>query len=248
MNNPVKPQKLPWLVLGAGILGAVLRAWLYAAGTDGRGLLVGTHPAHWLLWLLCAGTAVLLLLGTADLKQAGKFSFNFPASTTGAIGAAVAAAGLLVTSLIRLLGAGDGLTRLDGFLGLLGAAALGFLSFCRQKGRHPSVLFHGILCLYWMLHLVFQYRQWSADPQIQDYCFSLLATVCLMLACYYSAAFAANAGRRRSHTLFHLAAVFCCLVNLPHCDTPLFYLAMAAWMFSDLCNLVPMPRTGRGGR
>ena len=40
----------------------------------------------------------------------------------------------------------------------------------------------------------------------------------------------------------HLAAGFFCLLSLPRCDQPVFYLTMAVWMFSDLCNLTPMPR------
>lgn len=248
MNIPVKHKHLPWLILAAGILGALLRLWLYAAGTDDRGLLTGGHIAHWLLWLLTAGVAAVLILGVMDLKQAGKYSFNFPASLTGAVGAAAAAAGLLVFSLMELFSPGDSLTRLDAFLGLLCAAALAFLGFCRRKGLHPSVLFHGMICLYMMLHLVGRYRLWSSEPQIQDYFFPLMSTVCIMLSSFYGAAFAANAGSRRPHTLFHLAGVYFCLVSLPRCDAPLFYLAMGVWLFTDLCSLIPMPRPHRNGR
>ena len=248
MNNPFKHKNLPWMILLAGILGAALRAWLFATGMDSKGLLSDRHAGHWLIWLLTVAALALLIFFTKDLKQAGKYSFNFPASLAGAIGAAAAAVGVLVTSMDGLFSAGDGLVRLDAIAGLLSACVLAFLGYCRWKGKHPSVLFHGMICLYLMLHMVCQYRQWSSEPQIQNYCFSLLATVSILLACYCSAAFAANAGKRQSHTLFHLAAVYFCLVSLPHCDTPLFYLTMGAWMFTDQCSLIPMAHAGRRER
>lgn len=245
MNKLLKPSNLPWIILGAGILGAALRALLFATGMDEKRLLISGHGAQLLIWLLTAAVAVLLLMLTWDLKQAAKYSFNFPAFLAGAIGAALACVGIFITAIAELFSSADILSTLNGLLGLACAGALAFLAYCRWKGMHPSALFHIIICIYLMLRLVCQYRLWSADPQIQDYFFSLLATVCSMLASYYCAAFSANTGNRQLHTLFHLAGVYFCLVSVPHCDNPLFYLTMAAWLFTDLCNLTPMPRDKR---
>ena len=242
MKKYFKPQALVWFVPAMGALTALVRWWLFATGLDDKNLLISSHPGNWLTWVLTAVTLGVTVYGTLNLKQAPKYSFNFPADIISAAGAAFAAVCILISGINGLLTARDALATIDGVLGLISAAALGFLSFCRFKGLHPSLIFHGAICLYLMVHLVCLYRLWSSDPQIQDYAFSLLAAVSLMLANYYSAGFDANFGQRRPHAAFHLAAVFFCIVSLPRCESPLFYIAMAAWMITDLCNLTPMPK------
>lgn len=245
MKKYFKPEPLAWFVPVMGILCALVRWWLFATGLDEKNMLISSHPGNWLTWVLTALTLGTIVYGTLNLKQAPKYSFNFPASLFSAIGAAVAAVCILFVAFSSFSGSRDLLGVLDGILGLIGAAALGFLSYCRYKGLHPSLIFHSVICAYLMVHLVCLYRLWSADPQIQDYAFSLLATVSLMLANYYSAAFDANFGQRRPHAAFHLAAVYFCIVSLPYSDNALFYIAMAAWMLTDLCNLTPMPKEVR---
>ena len=241
MKKLLQTNNLPWVTLGAGIVGAVLRTLLFSLGLDLQGLLTRHFLPHTLLWLLTFGVCAYLLVFTRDLKEAPKYSFNFPPSMTAAAGTAVAAAGILVTGILDFSTA-DALAAAGTVLSFLSVAALLFISHARWKGLHPSVLFFMVVCLYLMVSLVSVYRLKSSDPQIQTYCFPLLASGCIMLAVYYDAAFAANAGDRRLHTLFHLAAGFFCLLSLPRCDQPVFYLTMAVWMFSDLCNLTPMPR------
>lgn len=245
MNKLFKSTHLPWFTLIASILGCGVRAWLYATGVDSKGLLISGHPGHFLVWGLTGIVMLLLLLGTKDLLQAPKYRFNFPARTFSAVGAALAAVGILIASITQIGEHGDGFATADIILGLLSAAALGFLSYCRLKGKHPTVIFHALICVYLMVHLVCQYRLWSADPQIQNYAFSLLSSVCIMLSNFYSATFDANEGRRRPHAFFHLASVYFCIVSLPYCEDPLFYLSMALWMFTDICNLTPMPKGKR---
>lgn len=243
MNKLLKTANLPFLVLGTAVLGALVRLWLYATGLDGKGLLTPNHAGHILIWLITLAAVAAVLLGTLRLKQAPKYSFNFPPSLIGAAGAAIAAGGMLATALIQLFSGGDAMIVFTGFAGLICALVLLFLANCRYKGMHPTVLFPGVLCVYMILHMVCLYRTWSADPQIQDYCFALFASVSLTMACYHSAAFCANSGNRQMHTIFHLCSVFFCIVGLPRSDMPLFYLSMGIWMFTDLCNLRPMPRT-----
>ncbi len=241
MNKLLHTKNLPWIILTAGLSGALLRFFLFAAGLDERGLLAGEQGLEAALWLLSAAAVVFLLLMTRPLRQAPKYAFNFPAGVIPAAGCALAAAGILAAGIRELVHAADLIGALGGILGLLSAASLGFLAWCRWKGRRPAPLFSMVVCIYLMVDLVCLYRQWSGDPQIQDYCFSLLASVGLMLSCYYDAAFAAGSGSRALHTFFHLATVYFCLVSLPRCGDPFFYLTTSIWMFTGLCNLAPMP-------
>ena len=236
MEKLLKTKNLPWAVLAAGILGFILELILSASGGT---ILYG------LVWILTVGIAALLVWRTCDLKQAQKYSFNFPASVYGAAGAAAAAAGILISSMVKAFSISDLLSVLDVILGLVAAAAMLFLSHCRRKGLHPSIVFHGLVCIYLMVDLVCVYRLRSSDPQVWKYCFSVLASVAIMLSCYYDAAFAANAGNRKMHTLSHLGAVYLCLLSLPLGGNPIFYLTMAAWLFTNLCNLSPTPRKTR---
>ena len=234
---------LPWLILGLGILGALLRALLYATGVDDRGLLVDFHIYHILLGVLTVLTGACLVFLTRNLKQAGKYGFNFPKSVISAVGSAAAAVGFAVSSLQMLINEGEGLATASALLGLISAGILAVLAFARLQGKQPSSVLSMVICVFLMVRLVYCYRLWSADPQLQDYIFALLANTGAMLACYFNAAFATDEGNRRLHTLLHLAAVYCAVVCLPFSDDVIFYAAVAVWMFTDLCDLTPMPRT-----
>lgn len=248
MNRSVT-KFMPWAVLAAGVVGAICRGILFASGVDGKGLLISNHFAYSVLWALCALVAAMLLFGTWNLRQATKYRFNFPRSLFGSLGAAAAGICLLFYSLMPPFAQEDGLSLALGLVGILAAAAFVFLSYCRWKGLRPGALFYVILCVYFMLDLVHQYRLWSADPQLQDYVFSLLALVFVLLSCYYNATFASGDGNRKAHTFTHLAGVFCCVVTIPQCDAPLLYAALGLWLFTNLCNLTPlrMPREKEEG-
>ena len=235
-----KPAYLPWFALGAGILGVLLRAWLFGTRTEETGLLAADHPAKILLWILTVIVAAAVLLGTRNLKEAAKYSFNFPASLQGAIGCGFAALSMGITAVAEWIVYPDRLTVIASVLGVLSAAALLFLAYNRYKGQRQSILYHGVVCLCLMFRLVSQYRHWSSDPQLMDYGFQLLATVCLMLSCYQNAAFDAGTGNRRLHTIVHLGAVYFCCTSLLGSGNVTFYLGCTVWMISNFCNLTPM--------
>lgn len=243
MNRFLKPAILPWLTLIAGGLGLALRIWLYATGTDETGLLVAGHPAELLIWLLSAAVMVLLFWGTAPLVAAPKYPFNFPPSIFGAVGCGLAAVCIATTSVAEILSDPDTLALITAAVGLLAAACLTTLALLRFQGKQPSVVFHAIVCVYFMLRMVSLYRHWSSDPQLQDYCFQLLTTVFLMLSAYYRTTFDANMGLRRPHVLCHLAAVYFGFLCLATRTDAFFYLATGFWMFTDLCSLAPLPRS-----
>ena len=240
MKRLLNPIYLPWLTLAAGVLGLLLRIWLYATGTDKSGLLVGGHPAELFIWLLCAGVLVYLCLASKPLVAAPKFGFNYPASLGGAVGCCLGAAGIAYNSVTELLSYTDNLTRIAAIIGILASIALLFLALQRYRGEQPNVLLHTAVCGYFMVLVVSLYRHWSSDPQLQDYCFQLLATVFLMLSAYYRAAFDVDLGRRRPLVICHLAAVFFCCLSITDKSIFFFYLPMAIWAFTDLCSLAPL--------
>lgn len=224
-----------------GAMGAALRHWLFAVGTDSSGLLLTDHPSQILIWVLTVAVLLLLILASGKLKGSADYKSNFPASCPGAAGH-VLAAGAAVSILLQTGLPGSDLLHIAGtVLGIASAVCFLVLAFLRLKGRQPIALFHIIICIWLMVELVLLYRTWSATPQLQNYCFSLLANVCIMLSVYYSATFTADMGNRQMHLIFHFLSVFFCLVSLPNSENPLFFALMAIFMLLDLCIPESLP-------
>lgn len=240
MKRFFRPQLLPLVSLCGGLLTLILRLILLSQ-VDSAGLLPAGHFAGILSWIITVAILVYLLLGTRPLNEGNKYSFNFPADPLAAGGLLAAALGILVTSVSELIDSTDLLRTICSVFGFLCVPALAFLSQCRRNGRRPSVLFHTILCIYLMLHLVSHYRIWSAYPQIQTYGFELLALVCLMLASYQRCAFDINRGSRRSYVFTSLSGAYFSIAALPGSSNVLFYIGCAIWMITGLCSLRPLP-------
>lgn len=241
MKRFLQPAYLPFIALSGGGITLLLRLWLLLSEDD-RGLLpVGNFPDV-LSWIMVAIMIVVFALGSFELKEGKKYSYNFPPSDVAGIGTLLAGIGFFVTSIQELSFGSDRITLVSSILGFFSAGALVFLAYCRTKGRRPSVIFQGIICLYLITHLVSYYRLWSAAPQLQSYGFELLAIVFLMLACYQRAAFDAGCGNRRSYAFFSLTAILFSIACLPGCRNWIFYLGGAIWMCATFCKLTtPQP-------
>ena len=240
MKRFLKPSELPFLILCSAALTFIVRALLFvsAVGGVGRGLLrTGTWPDI-LSWILVAVTMGILFVGTWEMRDPVKYSRKFRNALIATISMAIAAVCFCFTSLLELFSETDTVGFVSAVLGFLAAAALGLLAWGRMRGKQLSMVFHGIVCLYLMLHLVSHYRLWSSSPQLQSYAFELLAIVFVMLASYHRAAADAGHGICRSHTLCSLAAVYFCIAALPGCDNPIFFIGSAIWMFCTPCRLL----------
>lgn len=247
MKKYLKTQNLPWFVLGAGVLGLILRFWLVSTENE-DGFVTRNHISAILVVVLTLSVAVVVFLGTRSLQQASKYRFNFPASVPGALGTLVAALGVGSTSVVELVIAADVLHVITAILGLVTVVALVFLTDCRWKGLHPSTLFHVAICAYLMLRLICMWRQWGSHAELQDFCYQLLATVCLMLSAYHRATFDANFGKRHSYAFFSLMSVYFCILSLAAWTRPVFFFTMGIWQLTDLCNLTPLPKEFRQER
>ena len=247
MKNILKPVNLPWLMLATGGLGLLLHLWLLNT-KDSEGFLAVWHISEILMWVLTAGVVVLLLWLTSRLLEASKYQFNFPPSEPFGVGTWLGALGIGGTSLIELLSGADILSGITAVLGLISAVALVIVGLLRIKGLRPSALLHGTVCVYLMIRIICLYRHWSSDPQLMDYCFQILALVSLMIAVYHRATFDADFGKRRPYAFFNLLSVYFCCLALPGWENTAFFLGCGVWMFTDTCNLTPMPATVRRDR
>lgn len=234
MKFDLKYNQLPLFTLLCGGIGALLRLWLYGTGLDEEGLLLAGHPAGILVLILSAIAIGLLLWFLRHFSAQGKFPRQFPPSVWGSVGAFVGAAGILITAMLGLVRRESSLSLIVGLLGIAAAAAMAFTALCRLKGLRPNFLFHTVICLFFVLRLISRYQSWSADPQIHDYCFQLLSSVCAMLFAYHRAALDLKSGNRRALVIIGLLGAYFCCLSVVASDSALFYAALGAWMATNL--------------
>lgn len=227
---------LPYVTLGACAAGAGLRFWLYGTGVDEKGLLVVSHPANALTFILCALAIGWIAWSVRSLGNLPSYSQLFPRSLLAAIGNVAAAAGILTVRSSAVFLETDMIITLSRVVGVLSAVSLVYLGWCRFRQLRPSFLLHCIVTVYFMLHMVAQYRLWSAEPQLQNYCFALLASVLLMLTFYHRAGLDTKYQSRRAYVFFNQAALLCCCLSLNGRNW-IFYLSMAIWTATNLCSL-----------
>lgn len=239
MKQPIKSHSLLLPAAGLGALGLVLGRLLYALALDSRGLLVRSHPLAYLLCLLIPAALVLVVSGVRKCTGSQEYPANFGPSPQAALGHALAAIAIALTVLTAdaaSLGGPGALWRILGILATLGLLpAAGY----RFRGKQPSFVCYLVLCLFLLSHLISNYRQWCADPQILDYLFELLGVGAWMLFSYYCACFCVGLGKRRMQLATGLLTVVFCLTNLGTGGNLLLSLGGVAFSTTNLCHPVP---------
>ena len=91
----------------------------------------------------------------------------------------------------------------------------------------PTVLFF-ILCL------LCSYRTWSAEPEIQRYCYRLLALVCLMMAAYQRSAVWLGMGKGSLFLGTGILGVYFAFAAGADPGFTVLFLTLGVWMFAQL--------------
>ena len=225
--------------LAAGSAGYVLRFLLYRNGFDDRGLLNPADPLHILCWILALGLSVFLLL---RLRK----NCDAPIAPVFGTLSAVAAALLLAFCTWNFVPDAQGtLQRVRVALCALAAAAIILSALIQATGRtiHPAL--HVPVCLFFPTDMLCRYQNWSGNPQLADYCFTLGASVCLCLSAYQLVAMPAKLGKRKFHLLFTLLALCLCLFSLAGPESSPLYLAGAFWAVAALSFVHPGEEAAR---
>lgn len=241
----INPKQLKTIIPAAGLLGALLRCILYLTGTDEKGLLVTGHWAHIAIWLLTAAVAAVLIPVCIKLRGPEEYADCYGASFPGCAGSFAAAAAFLLTALPEWNAALTPLDSAAAGLSLAAAGCLVYTGICRLQQRRPHSFAHSIVCICFAVRMVCQYRVWSSDPQLLDYCFYMAAHVGLMLTAYHLAAFDAGMGSHRMLWLFGLATVYFSLLCLWGGSHSLLMLCCAVWVLTNLTELNPRKRRVR---
>ena len=212
MKRSVKLTALPLYTAAAGILGFLLRLWQKLSGTEASGLLISSHPARLLSIAIAVLIPILLVPALWRVKKTGSYKKRFPRSVPAAIGAWIAAAGVLLLGSTTLTNERTLLGILMGILSLPTALCLILTGIFRLRSTRPNPLFHGIITVFFMVVALYHYPVWSAEPQLELFCYEALACVSLMLASYYRTTLDAKQQNWKQFGYFSLAAMFFCFL------------------------------------
>lgn len=241
MKHPVRYAALTMLALGG--VGLVLRRLLYSMALDEKHLLPLNHPLETLLWVLTAAAAAAVVVFC--LRMDKNLTLRSGGGLEQAAGHLMMGLGIVLTLIWNLPKMEGGLGFAWEVLGKLAPVMLAAAGIASIRGKQPRFyLYYLPVCLFLMVHMVNQYRTWSAEPQPQAYVFALLGCVGLTLFSYYCTAFDVAMGNSRMYVGAGLASLYLCTVNLARTEYPLLYLGGIAWVATDLWSaaFLPQPR------
>lgn len=242
MKHLFKSANLPTVAVGFGFAAQLLRRLLYAVAVDEKNLLALHHPLELFLWFLSAAVLLYLGLSVRKLDGSGEYGDNFSPSHSSRRGHFAAAIGITLTVFANEPQMPGTLGRLWLVFGALSPLCLMGAGLLRGKGKRPFFLLHLIPSLFLALHVVNHYQTWCADPQLQDYIFTLLGTMALLFFLFYNACFDAGIGWRRRQLFAGLSAVYLLIAELAASRYPWLYLGCILLVLTDLCVLTPVPK------
>lgn len=235
MYHSSRQGLFPWFPILTGMVGFALRCWLFSS-MDSAGLLPNNHIAGSLTFLLLALCLAVCFLGVKNATPHDTYRQMFPRSGIAAAGTVMGAVGMAISA-FTLKSAGVFRFLLP-VLGVLCAGALLFAAYCRFRELQPNFLTHCAVAIYLIFRSLANCRTWGAEPQLQLYFFHLLASLFLLLACYYRAELDLHSGDCRRYVFFAQAALFCCCLCLMG-EGWLFYLSAGIWIATDFCVIFP---------
>ena len=244
MKKSVSYRLLPFFPVLSGCIALILRLGLYTLQNE-SGLLPNNHPLYICTLILAVATALLVGCFVFRLDGSRVYQDNFPASRRAAIGSLVAGICLFFAAQSIRESALLPLESLWTVLAFSASLCLILAGFFLWKGVKVPFLLYGVVCLYFALHMVCCYRDWSGNPQTEDYIFAIFGCISLALFAYYRAAFSAGIGQRRMLLFSGMMVLFFCPPMLIHSGSREFYLAGILWAATNLCVIDP-PKNIRG--
>ena len=241
------------LTAGLGSLG--LHWYMMKNCLDEKGLLIAGNLPGKLLWALGIAFVLFLVVFLRRIGGDGSYGDIFPKSFLSG-GLMTAAGAVLLFAIPGLdLDAGAPLPTVTGFPLLMqqattaamtylpwaAAVSMAVLGILRIRGMRPWPLWGGIVCLFYTLMLVNNYRLWSADPHLQDYAYQLLAQVLLMLCAFHRTCCDAGIIQRKKLLATGLSAAVCAIASLSMDFQRGFFLAAALWAVGSMCTTEVLP-------
>ena len=229
----MKQRKLlPLAALVMGLACQIGRWTLYRTAVDATGLLTAGTPLEWGSYALSILAIGLFAAAAGKLRETEVSSSPILAG----LGQLIGGLGLGWTA-VRYSGEMPGLLGiLWKILGIISAFCLIWSALQTVQKKTPQFLALLAPCLFWLVHLIDNYRGWSGQPQLQSYLFALLSTMAMALFTYYTAADSVGLGKPRIRCFSALSAGYLCLAAmLPGPEkTQLLFFTSALWAISCL--------------
>lgn len=227
MKHPFRAYFLPLFPIAAGIIGLLLRLWLFSA-IDEKGLLPANHFADSALYILAAIT--LGVLFPASRKLSPPPVRKSVARLLAVLGCLFGGIGMLFAGLCQQSARFSVISAIACLAGGLILLAMAVLKFFRKE---ISYGFPAALTAAFMLDAIAQCRSWGSVSQLQEYFFPLMASVFLILSVYHLTLHAAGSGNPKLHVFFSQSAIFFCCTCL-NTNHWFLYLGLLFWVAAPL--------------
>ena len=185
------------LLLLAAAAGLALRLWQLGDAFDAAGLPLAGRPSTWALGVLSAAAAVAVAFLARGLQPRAVYTETFSSGRPELAVSLLAAALILAGSAADLAAGAAGAALLVGFLGVVSALCVGVTAVQRSRGIVPPLAVHLLPCVYLVVRLIVDFKSWSVDPAVLDYCYDLFAAIAAMCAAFHLGSFCFDRGQRR---------------------------------------------------
>lgn len=228
MNRKKNSRIHTMVSLGAVLL--ALRLRLYIVAVDAKNLIAPGHFLSALIWIVAAAALALATISALGEEKREISKFSTPIAVLGDALFAFAI-GLCAFSM-------EMPDTLPGKLcmaaGYLCVPAMLFAAFCRFRAKPVFFGCFGVVCIFFALHLVTCYQDWSSNPQLQDYLFAMLASGAVTLFSYQNTAAAVDRGNRAVWLASGLLAGCYGIAAIYHVENGWLYGAGAMWAVTTL--------------
>ena len=202
-------KRLPFffVMLAGAAVGFVLRRWQLRTAYDSSGLVISGSLSTWVLGIFSLLITLFFLWTARRLPRKTEYSAAFPTGRAELAVSLAAAALLLAGCVCSLMSDLSGFNLAVQFLGILSAFCILATAVLRFRGSVPAPLIHMTPCIYLVVRLIVDFKRWSADPAILDYCYELFAAIAAMCAVYHLGGFCFGRGQRRLGVFWCMACV-----------------------------------------
>ena len=178
----------------------------------------------------------MIIIAFTLLLGKGSRHLHFAPTPLASVGFFVQAVGFGIAAWTLLSYTTLALRTATGILGILSALCAAVAGIYAIRGYRTHPLFFCPGSLFFVCFLFCRYQQWSAEPQLQNYAFQLLASIFLMMTSFYRASLELSGGKLRGYVFCNQTSLFFCCLSLTTSLWP-FYLATGIWTVTDLISL-----------
>ena len=260
MERRFPPSYLTALI--AAPVAAGLRLWTLFAALDENDL--PTMHLSMVVLIAVSGAFLLLALALSLLSPGRSGQYRVMQYGKGGASCAMAAALLIglgaVTEFMEALREGASMSApILTLLGMGACICLFVAAGDRRQDRKRHEAAEVLPVAYLLIKLILNFKSWSTDPIILDYCFKLFAMIFALLAFFLEAGFVFDRGKPRRTLFCAMGAVFFCAAAIPEgmmnfcLSETLFAAGFLLWQLPAIWDLPrpsapdPSPEKADGG-